>query len=532
MRGIARTSLLAALTATAMAVFCPLQRVAAQQPKQGGVLTHVVESEPNSIDCHASATSFTIQLVAPHYSTLLKYDPAAYPKIVGDLAESWLISPDGMTYTFKLLPDVLFHDGSALTAADIKATYERLRNPPEGIISARQEQFVDIDSIETPDPLTVIFKLKKPNAAFLSLLASPWNCVYSAKKLAEDPNYPAKQPMGTGPFKFVEYVKGSHWTGERFEGYFRKGHPYLDGIKAVFISGAGVINALAGGQVDGTFFLLSPASAKRLEQSLGNKMIFPTSSFNITTFVTVNTTKPPFDNPKIRKALNLALDRREATIFLKDLANIERPALLMPTAATIRTPDAEIMKLPGFNDDAKTTVARREQAKALLKEAGQEKLKVVLLNRNIRTPWEPLGVYVLDQLRKIGVDATQILAETPQYFSMLRDRSYDLAIDFNNTTGVDPNEVLIKFLPGSPNNYSGAKDDHLTEIFNKQSQLNDDELRQKLVRDFEMRTLEQGYVLPIFNGDRLIAYYAYVKGFQLMPSTVLGLDMGDVWLDK
>lgn len=508
------------------------QNADAQQPKRGGVLTHVVESEPNSIDCHASATSFTIQLVAPHYSTLLKYDPVAYPKIVGDLADSWQASPDGTAYTFKLVPGVLFHDGSTLTSADIKATYERLRNPPEGIISARKEQLADIDSIETPDPLTVVFKLKKPNAAFPSLVASPWNCIYSAKKLAEDPNYPAKQPMGTGPFKFVEYVKGSHWIAERFDGYFRKGHPYLDGIKAVFISGPGVINALAGGQVDGTFFLLSPASAKRLQQSLGDKMVFPTNSFNIVNFVTVNTTKPPFDDLRVRQALNLAIDRREGMIFLKDLTNSERSALLMPTSATVRVPDADIMKLPGYNDDAKAAAARREKAKSLLKEAGQEKLKVVLLNRNIRSPWEPQGIFILDQFRKIGVDATQILAETPQYFSMLRDRTYDVALDFNNTTGVDPNEVLIKFLPGSPNNYSGAKDDRLVELFDRQSRTSDVEERQKLVREFEMRTFEQAYVLPMFNGDRLVAYYSYVKGFHLMPSTVLGLDMADVWLDK
>ena len=294
---IASRGWLPALAAAAVVVgFGPTQQADAQQPKRGGTLTHVVEAEPNTIDCHASATSFTIQLVAPHYSTLLKYDPAGYPNIVGDLAEFWSIAPDGTTYTFKLVPGVTFHDGSTLTAADIKATYDRLRAPPEGVTSARREQLADVISIETPDAQTVVFKLKKENAAFLSLLASPWNCVYSAKKLAEDPNYPAKQPMGTGPYKFVEYVKGSHWTGQRFEGYHRKGLPHLDGFKAVFISGAGVVNALAGGQVDATFFLVSPASAKRLEQTVGDKMVFPAGRFNIVNFVTVNVTKAPFDN--------------------------------------------------------------------------------------------------------------------------------------------------------------------------------------------------------------------------------------------
>jgi len=522
---------LSALTATALSLVSS-QHADAQTPKRGGVLTHVVESEPNSIDCHASATSFTIQLVAIHYSTLLKYDPANYPKIIGDLAESWQMSPDGKSYTFKLHPNVKFHDGSTLDSTDIKATYDRLRDPPEGVISARKEQLADIASIETPDPLTVVFNLKKPNAALPSLLASPWNCVYSAKKLAQDPNYPAKTPMGTGPFKFVEYVKGSHWTAERFDGYFRQGRPYLDGVKAMFIGGPGVINALAGGQVDGTFFLIAPASADRLKSSLGDKMVFPTGSFNIVNFITVNTKKPPFNDPRVRKALNLAFDRDEGLIFLKELTNSERSALLMPTAADIRVPDSEIMKLPGYNDNAKDSAKRREEAKALLKAAGHEKLKITLLNRNIRSPWEPQGIYILDQLRKIGIDANQILAETPQYFSMLRDLTYDIALDFNNTTGVDPNEVLIKFLPGSPNNYSGAADDKLVELFEKQSQTSDVAERQKLVREFEMRTYEQGYVVPLFNGSRLIAHRSYVKGFQLMPSTVLGLDMADVWLDK
>jgi len=88
------------------------------------------------------------------------------------------------------------------------------------------------------------------------------------------------------------------------------------------------------------------------------------------------------------------------------------------------------------------------------------------------------------------------------------------------------------FLPGSPNNYSGAKDDKLIELFEKQSQTADVAERTKLVSEFEMRVYEQGYVVPMFNGNRLVAYYAYVKGFTLMPSTVLGLDMADVWLDK
>ena len=352
--------------------------------KRGGTLNIVIESEPNSLDPHASATSFTVQLVAQHYSSLLKYDPQDYPTVVGDLAESWVVSEDGRTITFRLREGVKFHDGSSLTSDDVKATFERLRNPPEGIISARKAQFSGVDTIETADPLTVIFVLKQRNPAFLQLLASPWNAIYSARLLAEDPNYPASRPMGTGPFRFVEYAKGSHWTSERFDDYFVPDRPLLDGIKAVFISGAGVTNALEGGQVDGNFFLLSPAAASRLKGRMGDRMYFPQSSFNNITFVTINTAKAPFDDVRVRKALNLTLDRVEGMQFLATLASQERPALLMPTASPFRVSDDDIKKLPGFEGDPEKSARNREEARRLLKEAGHENLRLTLLNRNIR----------------------------------------------------------------------------------------------------------------------------------------------------
>ena len=498
-------------------------------PKRGGILTHVVESEPNTIDCHASGTSFTMQLMSIHYSTLLDFDPEHYPQVRGDLAESWKISDDGKTYTFKLHPGVQFHDGTILTSADIKATYERLQNPPKGIVSVRKAQFADITSIETPDDLTVKFTLRRPNPAMIAIFASPWNCVYSAKKLAQDPNYPAKEPMGTGPFVFEKYVKGSYWLAKRFDHYFKKGEPYLDGVKAVFIRGAGVINALAGGQVDATFFLISPANAERLKAQRGDSMTFPKGPFNITNFVSVNTTKPPFDDVRVRKALQMALDRRQGYELMKKISNTDSPSLLMPKSAPLRMTEEEIAALPGYGGDMAKT---RAAAKKLLKEAGHPNLKVTVLNRNIRTPWEPLGVFVIDQLRQIGVQADQILADTPQYFSRLRSKNFDIAIDFNNTLSVDPNEVLVKFLPGSPNNYTYAKDPVLTELYEKQFSATSDAARLKYVKAFEKRVYDQAYTLTMFRGGRLVAVSSYVKGWHLMPSTVFNLDMSEVWLDK
>ena len=133
-------------------------------PQRGGTLTFAVAAvDPPSYDIHATALYQAVHLLSPHYSTLLKLDPAHYPALIGDLAESWTVSPDQQTFTFRLRPNIRFHDGSPLTAADVKASYDRIRNPPPGVVSVRQGQFAIIDAIDTPDPLTVVIRLKSPS---------------------------------------------------------------------------------------------------------------------------------------------------------------------------------------------------------------------------------------------------------------------------------------------------------------------------------------------------------------------------------
>ena len=157
--------------------------------------------------------------MAPFYSTLLRFNLQKLPEVEGDLAQSWTVAPDLMAYTFKLAPNVTFHDGTPLTSADVKASYERLRNPPQWVVSTRRATFADIDTIETPDPLTVVFKMKNVFASMIEHFASPWNVIYSAKDLAADPVSPRTRINGTGPFIFVEHVKDNHVTGRRNANY-------------------------------------------------------------------------------------------------------------------------------------------------------------------------------------------------------------------------------------------------------------------------------------------------------------------------
>jgi len=182
----------------------------AETPKRGGILNFAVVAEPPNYDCHASQTFAVLHPVSPMYSYLVKYDSSQDGKIVGDLAKSWTISADGLVYTFKLHEGVTFHDGSSLTSADVKATFERIADPPQGVVSLRKSTMQDIAGIDTPDATTIVFKLKTVNASMLDNLASPFNCVYSAAKLKEDPKFPEKNILGSGAFQFVEYVRGTY----------------------------------------------------------------------------------------------------------------------------------------------------------------------------------------------------------------------------------------------------------------------------------------------------------------------------------
>ena len=234
------------ITGVAVAALIMPSGARAETPKSGGTLTYAVTAEAPTTDCHATTTYAAIHALAPHYSLLLKVDADNYPKLKPDVAESWSVSADGLTYIFKLRSNVIFHDGTPLTSKDVKATFDRLRNPPTGILSIRQALFGDIVSIETPDPSTVVMKLKAPDASFLDTLALPYNCIYSADRLAQDANYPAKMVMGSGPFVFVEHVNGSHWIGKRFDKYWHKQQALPRWLPRHFHQVAGCGDGLAG----------------------------------------------------------------------------------------------------------------------------------------------------------------------------------------------------------------------------------------------------------------------------------------------
>ena len=397
-------------------------------PVRGGSLSITLIAEPANYDCHAGIVSPGLATMAPVYSLLLKYNTEKFPEIVGDVAESWSVSADGLTYTFKLRPNIRFHDGTSFGAEDVKATYERLCNPPTGVVSIRRSMFSDIASIEAADPLTVVFKLTQPNPGMLTVFANPWNCLYSEARLKEDPTFPANNMMGTGPFKFVDRVAGSSWAYERFDGYFRSGHPYLDAIKLITVAPPAVVSALASGQVDAMLYSVSDALREQIAKARGDKTAFQKTRATSYSLMTFNMKKKPFDDVRVRKALTLAIDRRVGDANLRKLISIDGYGAVVRPDTPYELPAADTAKLVGLGGDI---VAARAEAKRLLAEAGVPNLRFTLLNPNVKEPWESIGIYVVDSWRQIGVTVEQNIADLPTYTGALRSGQFDVTSDFN-----------------------------------------------------------------------------------------------------
>ena len=500
-------------------------------PKRGGVLEFAVDTEPGNLDCHANITFALMHTMAPHYSTLLKFDGVDYPQVKGDLAESWSVSADRLTYTFKLRPNVLFHDGSKLTSADVKASYERIAHPPQGVNSVRVADYSAIAAIETPDAATVVFRLRWPDASMLGNFASPWNCIYSAAKLKEDQQFPKTQILGTGAFTFVEYVKGDHWSGKRFDKYFLPDRPYLDGYRADFITGAKLIEALQKGTVMATFRSVTPGERDRLADSMGDRISFGETPWVDLMTIDFNTTRKPFDDARVRRALSLAVDRWKAaeslsgTTYMKFVGGVMRPGSAMAIS------ESDLAALPGFSHDSE---AARAEARRLLAEAGAKDLKFTLINRDIPMPYDAAGAYLIAAWKAIGVSVTQERLGSVQMLERMEGHKYEVGLDIVGDYMDDPTLQLAKYVSTdlSPSNFTGSTDRFLDSLYIGQAVTPDLRQRNKIVREFERHAVSEANMVPFLWWNRITAISPQVKGWHLMPSHFIGQDLTEVWLER
>ncbi len=503
---------------------------AAETPRRGGVLLAVIGADAPTLDPHQEGTFATLQVVAPLYSTLLQIDPYNYPKIIGDVATDWKISADGLTYTFRIRSDVRFHDGSPLTAADVKTSYDKIVAPPAGVRSMRKNAYTMVASVEAPDATTVVFKLKHPSASLLDNLASPWNVIYPKKYLDRDPNYFLKNVMGSGPFKFKAYTRGSTFEAERNPDYFVKDRPHLNGYK-FYVSPETSVRAAAirSGRAYIEFRDLPLSEVEAIKRALGDRVTVQHTPLIGQWGIAIQNTIKPFTDVRVRRALTLGIDRYTASRVLFPLTGLRHVGALMRPGTEWAVPPAELEKLPGFGRDAERN---RAEAKKLLAEAGYPNgFKVVLKNRNVKLPYQDFAVYVIQEWRKIGVEAENRPLETAALLADVRDHgNFELSVSATVEYLDDPDVFLRRYTTGDPTNVGRYSDTILDDLFARQTRALDPVERRKLIVELQKRVLEQAYYMPGLWWTRNVVHWTKVKNYVAPPSHYTNQKLQDVWL--
>jgi peptide/nickel transport system substrate-binding protein len=515
-----------------------LPATAGETPKPGGTLTFMIPADaPPSFDGHRETTYATVHAVAPFYSVLIRADPdnpSSTTDFVCDLcAEMPKPTDDGKTYTFKIRDGVKFHDGSPLTAADVAASWQAIVKPPDGVSSARESYFIMVDKVEAPDAMTVVFHLKFATNAFLPSLADPFAWIYKKEILDKDPHWFEKNIMGSGPFKFAGYEVGQSIKGARNPDYYHKGQPYLDGFTGIFAAKQAVrVDAIRADRAAVEFRGLPPSARDELVHELGDKITVQTSDWNCGNLVTPNHQKKPFDDVRVRRALTLALNAWHGAPALAKIATVHTVGGIVFPGSPLAASKGELEKLAGFWPDIEKS---RAEARRLLKEAGAEGLTFELMNRNVDQPYKYVAIWLIDEWSKIGVRATQRVLPTGPFFDALRKGTFDVTVDFNCQSVVNPLMDIGKFLPHSvyAENYGGYEDPKEIELYQALLHETDQTKQRAMIREFERYVLDdQAHMFMTPWWSRIIVQRSYVKGWKISPSHYINQDLANVWLDR
>src|SRR5499425_2317521 len=405
---------------------------AGQTPKRGGILNYMIPADGGpSLDGHRETTYAVVHATAPFYSVLIRVNPdnpSSTTDFKCDLCTEMPQPTDnGLIYTFKIRKSVKFHDGSPLTAQDVAASWNKIVHPKTGVSSARENNFVMVDTITAPEDETVVFKLKFATLTFLPALADPFAYIYSKMKLDEDMHWYEKNIMGSGPFKLVDYQIGQSVKGERNPDYYHPGQPYLDGFVGIFAPKQAVrTDAIRADRAALEFRGLPPSARDQLVKELGDKISVQESDWNCGNVVTPNHQKKPFDDPRVRKALFLAIDQWKGAQALSKIAIIKTVGGIVFPGSPLAATKEELQQLIGYGTDIEKS---RAEARHLLKEAGQENLTFELLNRNVDQPYKFNGLWVIDEWAKIGVKVTQKVLQTGPFGEASRNGDFDALVD-------------------------------------------------------------------------------------------------------
>jgi peptide/nickel transport system substrate-binding protein len=492
--------------------------------KRGGTLRYGILTAAAHFDVHQSGTVANIGPQSPMYDTLLRRSPKDGQTIIPDLAQRWEISPDGKKYTFHLRKGVKFHDGADFTADDVKATYDRIVRPPKGIVIPRTPLFATVGEIVVVDPHKIEFRLTeaRPKAYMLGAFASGWNIIVR-KKTLEDNQGNLRQVMnypGTGPFKHVSRQDKEVWIMERNQNYWNKGLPSVDRLEIYNLPpfSPELGSSFLSGKVDYAR-LLDPVSWRKAKGMQGvTAGVFNQSV--IQAFWTNMVKNKALADPRVRRAIHLAMDRHALVEVVKDTAPMQVGGFVYPFHE-MSTPRAELEKKLGYQTDIKPAV---QEARRLMKEAGYGNgLKGLdFVVRDIAT-FKLWAVAIQAMLKEaLNIESNLRVVQTSVWFDEAAAGNFDLAISAIVSTLMDPSDIFSAWYgKDGPQNYSRWTNPAFHDLANQIERELDDTKRKAMVRKAEDILESDPPLIPVSYEQIYDAWYNKVHGQN--PSTYFGI---------
>ena len=518
-------------------LICALVAGPALAQKAGGIARIYHRDNPPSASIHEEATNSTVIPFMGLYNNLVVYDQHvaqnSLSSIVPDLATSWSLNEDQTELTFTLRQGVKWHDGKPFTSQDVKCTWDMLLEKGDKRLrkNPRKSWYTNLAEVTTNGDHEVTFHLKRRQPSFLALLASGYSPVYPCHL---SPAQMRTNPIGTGPFKFVDFKQNEYIRVAKNPDYWKKGRPYLDAIEYNIIPSRSTrILAFVAGDYDMTFpYDVTVPLMKDVKSQAPNAVceLVPT---NVSRNLIVNRDKPPFDDANIRRAMALALDRKAFIDILSEGQADMGGAMLPPPAGVWGMPQEMLRTIPGYGEDVRKN---REEARRLMQKAGYgpaKHLPVKVSTRNIAIYRDP-AVILIDQLREIYIDGELEVVETPNWHAKVARKDYAVGMNLTGSGVDDPDQNFYEnYACDSERNYTQYCNKEIEALFDKQSAETDIEKRKKMVWEIDKK-LQEDIARPIiYHEHAATCWQPHLKGFtQMVNSAYNGYRFEDLWLDK
>jgi len=482
-------------------------------PKPGGILKVGLQADPTALDPQLQSLTAIWKVVEHIYGRLTRIAPDL--SVVPELAESWEISDDALTYTFKLRQGVMFHPPleRELVAADVKFSFERLVDPATASTSAAD--LASMASVEAPDPYTVVLTLNQPDASLLTVLAGQ-SCIVFAKETIDEFGDLSQNAVGTGPFMFEEYVPNTRVTLVKNPTYWEEGLPYLDGMELIPVSeDTSRTTAVVTGTVD--FIEYAPLRDITILEEDDSLTIAGDANTNIR-FIGFNLEREPFGNPLVRQAIAKVVER-DAMIAAAVDGRGTATEILFPAEfwASLQQP---------------VTAPDVEGAKALMTEAGfPDGFSTTITSWSAYSFLSNAAVVVQEQLKQIGIEAELNLVENATMITeVYTEKTYDIAV--TGTSGyIDPNGVIQDFMTGASGNFVNYSNPEVDELITQGIAVTDQAARAEIYQQIQALLLADLPWINLFIANQYEAMKSYVMGYTHI-ATGSNIELRNVWLDK